>query len=234
MLHMETITQRELERIMRQIPNFPPRGHGVVVLCEHEYSAKDCDCRNCLYHTGRGRKIGCGLEKCICLKERIKAGTASYKEILSATISSIHNPLFIRRLNQYLKESEECPMDYRNEKHRIAFTEAVEKLNRKNYALMAALYLLTADHRLWIVAKRNTERNEIRMNNIKVRDCTVNAYTLLCAAKDLYLGTKHLTVSDLADTELISPRMFALICNAMTIRRFGLGAIKYNERTNCQ
>lgn len=231
MLYTETITRRELERIMRQIPNFRPRGHGVVILCEHEYSAKDCDCRSCPHHTGRGRKIGCGVEKCLCLEERIKAGAASYKEALTETMSAIRNPMFIRRLNQYLNESEECPMDYRNEKHRIAFTEAVEKLNRRNFALMAALYLLTADHRLWIAAKRYTERNVIRINSIKLRDCSVNAYTLLCAAKDLYLGTKHLTVSDLADTDLISPRMFALICNAMAIRRFGLGAINYKERT---
>ncbi len=57
-----------------------------------------------------------------------------------------------------------------------------------------------------------------------------NSYPLFCAAKDLYLGTKHLTVRDLADAELISPKVFALICNAMAIRRFGLGAIQYEER----
>ena len=93
------------------------------------------------------------------------------------------------------------------------------------------LYLLTADRRLWIAAKGRTERNEIHLNRIKLREYSVNAYTLLCAAKDIYLGTKHLTVSDLADPELISPKMFALICKAMAIRRFGLGAINYKERS---
>lgn len=225
MTRTESIPLWELNRLMKSVPNFSPRGHGVMIFCKHEYSAKDCDCKYCLYHIGKGRKLRCGLDKCACLKERITVGAASYREVISETMSAIHYPPFIRRLNQYLKESEEHPMNYRNEKHRATFAEAVEKLDHKNYALMSALYLLTADHRLWMAAKRHTERNEIHLDNIKLQDCSVNAYTLLCAAKDLYLGTKHLSISDLADTELILPKMFALLCNAMAIRRFGLGAI---------
>lgn len=231
MVYTETITRRELERIMRQIPNFPPRGHGVMILCKHEYSAKDCDCRSCLHHTGRGRNIRCGLEKCSCLEERIKAGAASYKETLYETMSFVSDKSFMNRLNQYLKESEEFPMDYRNEKHRIAFTEAVEKLNRRNFALMAAVYLLTADHQLWKVSKRQMDRNGIKLREIRLENSTEYAYTLFCAAKDLALGTKHLTISDLADTDLIPPRIFALICNAMAIRRFGLGAIHFENKS---
>ncbi len=125
-------------------------------------------------------------------------------------------------------------MNYRNDKHRAVFAEAIEKLDKKNYALMAVLYLLTADHHLWMAAKSYTEKNVIRINSIKLPNCTEEAYTLCCAAKDLYLGTKPLTISDLSDLNLISPKLFALICNAMAIRRFGLGVIKYNERTDFQ
>ncbi len=46
----------------------------------------------------------------------------------------------------------------------------------------------------------------------------------------MYLGTKHLTFSDLADQSLIPPKVFGLICNAMAIRRFGLGAIASMNR----
>lgn len=65
---------------------------------------------------------------------------------------------------------------------------------------------------------------------------TENAYTLFCCAKDLYLGTKHIAVKDLADMDLISPKMFGLICNAMAIRRFGLNAINFTferKHTEC-
>ena len=62
--------------------------------------------------------------------------------------------------------------------------------------------------------------------NIKLNNCAERAYTLYCAAKDLTLGTKHLTVSDLSDANLVPPMLFRTICNAMAIRRFGLAAEK--------
>lgn len=55
-------------------------------------------------------------------------------------------------------------------------------------------------------------------------------HPLFCAAKDLYLGTGCLTVSDLAYKSLVPPKAFRLICNAMAIRRFGLGAITSMKR----
>ena len=122
-------------------------------------------------------------------------------------------------------------MEYRNEKHHIVFTETIKHMNRKNKALMAALYLLTADFALWKCVRHAVVNSVICFEQVRLRGTNTNSYPLFCAAKDLYLGTKHLTVSDLADAELISPKTFSLICNAMAIRRFGLGAIQYEERS---
>lgn len=116
-------------------------------------------------------------------------------------------------------------MDYRNEKHRIVFTEAIEKLNRKDHALMSVIYLLTAEHALWKAAKDKTAGGRLDFEQIKPFACPINGYTLFCAAKDLYLGTDNLTVSDLSNTKIVPSEIFALICNAMAIRRFGLGTI---------
>lgn len=116
-------------------------------------------------------------------------------------------------------------MLYRNDKHKAIFENAVRKKDIKNYTLMAVIYLLTADFRLWQIMKHHTERNKINFEQVRLNGISEDAYTLYCTAKDLYLGTKHLTVSDLADTDLISLRMFAVICNAITVRRFGLNAI---------
>lgn len=201
-----------------------------MVLHEFEYTVKDCACAYCHYYTGRGRNKKCSLDCCDCMKERIAAGAASYKETITEIMSAIRYPPLALRLEKYFIESEGEPMDYRNEKHRIAFADAIQKLNRKNRPLMAALYLLTADHRLWSAAKEFVRSNEIDLNTVKIPGCTENAYTLLCAAKDLYLGTKHLSVCDLADESLVPPKTFRLICNAMAIRRFGLGALESMKR----
>ena len=45
---------------------------------------------------------------------------------------------------------------------------------------------------------------------------------------ELYLGTKHITIADLTDEQLISYRMFGIICNALVIRRFGIGVLNQN------
>lgn len=198
-----------------------------MVLQHFEYTAEMCNCRYCPYYRGKRK---CTADSCPCIEERILAGAANRSEVMSETMKDIHNAAFRRRLNQFIRESEELTMNFRNEKHLQVFDEAVHKLDKKNFPLMAAIYLLTADHKLWMQIKRFVERNEIEFGSFKPKDCTENGYTFLCCAKDLYLGTKHITISDLADTELVSPKMFALICNAMAIRRFGLGAIQYRER----
>lgn len=187
---------QEYEKMMRRIPNFPPRGHGVVVICS---------------------------------AESIESGMATYREVITKTMSCINYKPFLIRLEEYIRESENNPMEFRNEKHRKVFAEAVEKLDKKNYPLMSALYLLTADLKLWNAVKRFVVKNEICFQDIHLNGSTENGYTLYCAAKDLALGTKNLSVCDLADAQLIPPKMFGLVCNAMAIRRFGLSAINYKQ-----
>lgn len=183
MYFTETPSLREIEKAMKMVPNFTPRGHGVVILCKHEFAEKSC--------------IG-----------------DSQKEILARTVSRINNPLFQKRFQKYINESETIPVNFRNSKHSISFTDTIRKKNKKDYALMSALYLLTAEFALWQTAKRYVTDNSIDFKSMQPAGISENGYTLLCAAKDLYLGTDYLTISDLADTQLIPPRMFALICNA--------------------
>ena len=177
----DIFSQRNFEKFMQTIPNFAPRGHGLFVPKEE-----------------------------LTLYENPNPPPTSLNDAIEKTMSAINYPPFQRRLEQYLKESEEKAMDYRNEKHRIAFTEAIEKINKKDYALMSAIYLLTAEYALWMKTKHGVGQNEIRFDTIKLQDSTVNAYTLFCCAKDLYLGTKHITIKDLAAKDLIRPRIFNL------------------------
>lgn len=51
-------------------------------------------------------------------------------------------------------------MNYKNEKHRELFGEAVRRKDKKDYGLMSAIYLLTSDLRLWQKVKR-LRRNQL-------------------------------------------------------------------------
>ena len=109
-----------------------------------------------------------------------------------------------------------------NKYHQQSFEQAIEKLNQKNNVLMAAVYLLTADYKIWKQIKRYVEKDRICFGAFKPVGCSEIGYTVYCAAKDIYLGTKHFTLSDLADKKLITPHLFKTLCTAMTIKRYGV------------
>lgn len=220
-------TDRYYEKMMVGIPNFRPRGEGVMVICEIEFTANDCDCMVCNHC--QKKKEGTTDRNSYTTE---LAGYPSLTEALIETLSPIQHHAFKERLSQYLIESGFEPMIFKNDKHRIAFEKAINRMDKQNYALMAVVYLLTADYKLWKYTERYVKRNKVFFECIRLYNISDYGYTLYCAAKDLCLGTKNLTISDLADTELIAPKTFGIICNAMAIRRFGLGAFKYKERTD--
>ena len=153
--------------------------------------------------------------------------TAARSELLTDTMRQIRCPPFRKRFHEYI-ESEENPMIYLNERHRARFVLAARNVRKDNFALLSALYLLTADGRLWSCCKHHIAANTVFFEKIKLYDCSEKAYTLYCAAKDLTLGTKHITVSDLADADLVPSMLFRTICTDVAIRRFGLVAVKEN------
>lgn len=134
---------------------------------------------------------------------------------------------FKARLRKYITETEQF-MNYRNENHETVFKETAAKMIDDN-DLLAAVYLLTADRRLWWDAEGYVRKYEIRFDELRHRKSSNSAYVLLCAAKDLYLGTQHFSVTDLADSSLITDEMFGLICNAVTIKRFGISVLENNR-----
>lgn len=191
----------EIENIMQEIPNFLPKGHGGTVLKKE-------------------------MEDCI----RGQPPPDSYGEMMSTLMAGIGYKPLGERVSRYLKESEGKAVSYWNEKHKAVFEEITAKMDKQNYALLSALYLLTADYRLWKIMKHHTQKNAVNFAGVSLKGIHENGYTLYCVAKDLYLGTKHLSVSDLADTELICSQIFMLVCNAMAVRRFGMKAVRLAER----
>ena len=78
----------------------------------------------------------------------------------------------------------------------------------------------------WNQVKDCVEHNRILFDQMKPKNHSTNSYAMFSVAKDLYLGTNHMSLCDLVDTELIPPKVFAIICNALAIRRCGLDAIQ--------
>ncbi len=212
------------EIMMQGIPNFLPRGHSIRVHLP-ELTPAQTKCEYCLYV----RKHGCYFRQCPYTEEKVMTGTATLRQIMTETFASVPYPPFRRRVEAYLRESEEHPMNYFDRHHKTAFTSVTEHLNRNNYELLATVYLLTAEYQLWKKSRFYVDFNTIRFDQIHLTSVSERAYTLYACAKDLYTGTKHITVTDLCDEQLISPKLFGVICNAMAIRRFGLNALHWEK-----
>ncbi len=135
--------------------------------------------------------------------------------------------------NENLNTGKDNIMKFRNEKHRSTFLNEAKKQSLKNYKIISALYLLTADEKLWDAAKSYVEKDEIVFENIRLKSSSESTYTLYCAAKDLYNGSRHLAIDDIADDTIIKNKVFSLICNAMLIKRKGLAAVNTMEICDC-
>lgn len=120
-------------------------------------------------------------------------------------------------------------MRYKNGKHRDRFAEAIRKKDKKDFRLIAALYLLTSDIRVWNLAKQYVSRTKIDFENTWLPNIHPNGYTLFCCAKDIYLETQYLAIADFIYRDLIPDKMFGLINNAIAICRYGLIAISERE-----
>ena len=118
---------------------------------------------------------------------------------------------------------------YNNKRHQEIFEKAIIKKNENNYPLLAAIYLFTSDNELWKVTKDHVKKNKIEFDEIKLNAIYSKGYILYCVAKDLYLGTGHVTISDITNKHLVAPKLYEILCNAMAIRRFGRNAWCWRE-----
>ena len=100
--------------------------------------------------------------------------------------------------------------------------------------MLSAHYLLTADKYLWSKVRFAIGNSAINFSAVRLGDISTNAFTLYMYAKDLYSGTKHITVSDLADANLITNKMFGILCNAMAIRRYGMKAVEIAKKDGAE
>ena len=115
-------------------------------------------------------------------------------------------------------------MIFRNDNHGVLFEKEIRYHKGCSRKMTAALFLLTADSRLWHQAENHIGTNEIDIAAIKPRRLDAMAYVCFAVAKDIITGSKTVSVTELANSSMLSPRYFLVIQTAMLIRGYGLNA----------
>ena len=124
-------------------------------------------------------------------------------------------------------------MIFRNDNHGVLFEKEIRYHKGCSRKMPAALFLLTADSRLWHQAENHIGTNEIDIAAIKPRRLDAMAYVCFAVAKDIITGSKTVSVTELANSSMLSPRYFLVIQTAMLIRGYGLNAadrVLFTER----
>lgn len=206
---------------MQQIPGFKSRKSGMVV-SRFSYTPVDCDCHGCTQKAEK--KEGGGLTECICLRERLEAGCVPLNELLEVMAAEVGTAPFSARVSRL--SARDTPF-FDCGQHSLRFWNLWEahKAVPDEAALCAAVFLLSADSFLWGKSVTAIKPDFIDFSAIQIHGVDLNGYVLFHAARDLYKGTSHISLSELTDPELVSDWAFRLVVKAFLIRRYGEAVI---------
>lgn len=215
---MSNTPYANVEFEMQRVPGFSPRGSGMRV-SRLEYSVSSFGCQHCVY---KSREKKCDIPVgSTCFRERLVEGCVPLSELLEVLTREVPVRPFVARVLRLSRQQE--PL-FENEAHRQRFEETEE--NGTSFSgQTAALFLLTADPFLWSKAQPAVALGSIDFSSIRIHGVDLDGYVLFHTAKDLYKGTKHISLSELTDPELVSDSVFRLLITAFLICRYGTAVV---------
>ena len=89
-------------------------------------------------------------------------------------------------------------------------------------ALLAALYLLTADRNLWSQVRDRISLRRMYVEDMRPKNLTGTSYVYFAAAKDILSGTRNIQLMEIADPALLSMKSYMILCTALAIRSYGV------------
>ena len=114
-------------------------------------------------------------------------------------------------------------MIYRDEHHQHTFEkEAVMRPESVSRALLAALYLLTADRNLWSQVRDHISLRRVYVEDMRPKNLTGTSYVFFASAKDILSGSRNIQLMEIADPALLSMKSYMILCTALAIRAFGV------------
>ena len=192
-----------------------------MFICTFRYKPEHVRCCLC---TEYDPKAGCTAQGCPWLSERIEAGVVGYFEAVCETFA--FRGILPARLRHVIADFPGTL--WRDSQHPERMERAKARLGysrrRDTPAFYAALFLLTSSAGLWQRTVNCFYRHAFEAAYADRREISLQDYTLLSAARDLYSGTIP-TAQDLPDRDIVDDETLRLIVNATLISRYGLPAL---------
>ena len=127
-----------------------------------------------------------------------------------------------------------CPVIYRDDRHHHTFEkEAAMRPESISRALLAALYLLTADRNLWSQVKDHINLRRMYVEDMRPKNLTGTSYVYFAAAKDILSGSHTVQLTEIADPALLSMKSYLILCTALAIRAYGVANVPLHHDQSC-
>ena len=166
----------------------------------------------------------------MCIDDICEVKLPCFRTAVLNTIASKH-PLH-HRINTLLHFYPQ--FFWRNKRHLIRFDAFSRRHPISPTAdtplYRAAVYLITADIDLYKRTKDCFSLSGVDLTKAQTLNIGPQNYTLLCAASDLYSGTRKVRISDLANRLTVGDESFCLIVSALLICRYGLVVTKESRK----
>lgn len=226
MYFTNTPALNSMEAIMKKLPYGTQKGGGRFRRL-YQYTKKDCDCRLCLYYR---KKNGCTLALCPVLDIRLGCGAAPIGDAVKAVFKDAQNTAFQKRLSQIYHRKDDANMIFQSNRHKQIFEAERLSMRKPGKKTLAVLYLLTADHTLWLKTKHLfTPNGKVDLKSVRLGNVSTDSYALWKAVKELQTGEKQISLCELADNGIVSDNAFRLIVQAAAIAHFGTAVLNNTE-----
>lgn len=216
---------QQIEQQMMTPPNFKPRGHGLYQP-GFRYISKDVDCRYC---TNYNRKYPCTLTQCMCLRERIEAGTLDLTDFIHDCLFSEARTDLQERLHKHF--SQFSFSFFLNDTHRKRWLHWHYRYSRMTDRSQSALFLLTAYDELWRRVIWKFDSDGFDFQSIQLSSIQPELYSVYQAAKAIAIGSRNITTADLASPELVTDEAFQLIICALLLAKYGDVILNLERKT---
>jgi hypothetical protein len=161
---------------------------------------------------------------------RLGCGAATIGDAVKAVFKDTHNTAFQKRLSQIYHRKDDAKMIFQNNRHKQIFEAERLSMRKPGKKTLAVLYLLTADHTLWLKTKHLfTPNGKVDLKSVRLGNVSTDSYALWKAVKELQTGEKQISLYELADNGIVSDNAFRLIVQAVAIARFGTAVLNNTE-----
>lgn len=209
---------QELEQLMMLVPNFSPRGRGIIVV--HGFRKAEAQERvveilpilaeqfrfdsdiGCLNGNGRDASYDRFITSCFhdCKSYRLQSR-------LEYLIRNYSSDFFISQAHKARFDSvcrlQEIPVENKSPIH------------------LAVLFLLTVDEKLWFAAKDHVYDDHIDFKKMNLSGINTDGYAIYQMAKTIFTAKEYIGLDEIADKFLIGDQAFKAIIHSILIAKYG-------------